>query len=92
MLAVMNQGDEVRASISTSSTGRRQSSVGQGANIILKKAPKEFQQVLNHKKQIDNLNKVLREKKIFDAFSTLIGQSTLDSLFHYIAVLQFMVN
>ena len=93
LLAVMNQGEDFRTSISNSSTGRRQSSAtGQGANIILKKAPKEFQQVLNHKKQIDNLNKVLREKKIFDAFTTLIGQSTLDSLFHYIAILQFMVN
>lgn len=34
----------------------------------------------------------MREKKIFDTFTSLIGQSTLDSLLHFIAVLQFMVN
>jgi hypothetical protein len=39
----------------------------------MRKAPLEFQQVLNHKKQIDYLNKTLREKKIFEAFNALIG-------------------
>ena len=35
---------------------------------------------------------MLREKKIFEAFSKLIGQSTLDNLFEFITLLKFMVN
>lgn len=35
---------------------------------------------------------MLREKKIFEAFSKLIGQSTLDNLFEFITLLKLMVN
>lgn len=43
------------------------------------------------KKQIVNLNKVLRELQFFELMSTLIGQSTLESLSEYLIMLKIIV-